>query len=40
MGGVGGGAGRGGGVVAGVGGCWMGGFVDKATLDVIYNSFR
>jgi len=37
---VGGGAGRGGGVVAGGGGFWRGSCVDKATLDVIYNSFR
>ena len=37
---MGGGAGRGGGVVAGGDGFWRGSWVDKATLDVIYNSFR
>jgi hypothetical protein len=40
MGGVGGRAGGGGGVVARRGGFWRGSCVDKATLDVIYNSFR
>ena len=37
---VGGDAGSGGGVVAGGGGFWRGSCVDKATHDVIYNSFR
>ena len=37
---MGGGAGRGGGVVAGDGGFWRGSWVFKATPNVIYNSFE